>query len=218
MTLPAQAGGAPARSTLLVAAMLVGCAHAPTRVLIALPPADAPAPAAEVRAVASLPHVLLVRRLVIPEYMAAPKVRYWSGPATLAEWPDTYWAERVEIGMAREFVAALQRRLPGWTVCDASCGDTPVDLTLKVELQRLDMVRREQTLSGSARAAFSGPQAATSAVSTLAISRSLSVALPADTPQGQARAMSDLLGQLADATVAAIPRGGLPPGVGAGPP
>ncbi len=228
MTLRARSGMAgaepaprflPARSgALLLAALLAGCAHGPTRVLIALPPADAPEQAANVFAVSSPPHVLLVRRLVIPEYMAAPKVRYWSGPATLAEWPDTYWAERVEIGMAREFVAALQRRLPGWTVCDASCGDTPVDLTLKVELRRLDAVRHEQSLIASARAAFSAPPAAASAVSTLPFSRSFSVSLPADTPQGQARAMSDLLGQLADASVAALAHGELVPRAGAGQP
>ncbi len=217
-SLPARSSSLRALWPLLAVAVLGACASAPTRVLIALPPADEPEQAPHVSVAPSPPRVLLVRRLVIPEYMAAPKVRYWSAPATLAEWPDAYWAERVEIGMAREFVAALQRRLPGWTVCDASCGDSPVDLTLKVELRRLDTVRHEQSLTASAHAEFSGPQAAAASAPTRHFSRSFSVSMPADTAQGQARAMSNLLGLLADASVAAIPQVDRVPRVGAGGP
>jgi len=204
--------------SLLAAAVLGACASAPTRVLIALPAAAAPEQSRNVGVGSSSPSVLLVRRLIIPEYMAAPKVRYWSGPATLAEWPDTYWAERVEIGMAREFVSALRIRLPGWTVCDATCGDTPVDLTLKVELIRLDALRPEQSLIASAHAEFSGPKAAASSIPTSPWSRSFTLPMPADTAQGQALAMSNLLGRLADASLAGIPAVRLLPRVGTGAP
>jgi uncharacterized lipoprotein YmbA len=203
---------------LLAAAVLGACASAPTRVLIALPPVAAPEQAPNVDVGSLSPPVLLVRRLIVPEYMAAPKVRYWSGPATLAEWPDTYWAERIEIGMAREFASAMRRRLPGWTICDATCGDTPVDLTLKVELLRLDTVRQDQSLHASSQAELSaGPSAAR--VSPMPPwARSFTLPLAADTAQGQARAMSDLLAALADASVAAI-RQALPvlPGRGGAP-
>jgi uncharacterized lipoprotein YmbA len=189
---------------LLAGAAIAACASAPTRVLVALPPSAAPEQRPGVSAASLAPRVLLVRRLVIPEYMAAPKIRYWSGPATLAEWPDTYWGERVEIGMAREFVSALRRRLPGWTVCDASCGDTPVDLTLKVELLRLDAWRHDRSLSASSQAELSGRKSATLPSQGGPWARSFTLPLAADTAQGQARAISDLLAALADTSVAAI--------------
>jgi uncharacterized lipoprotein YmbA len=198
---------------LLAGAGLVSCASAPTPVLIALPPADATGTPQTAFAAAAPPAVLLVRRLALPEYMAARRVRYSEGAATLAEWPDTYWAERIEIGMAREFVSGLRRRLPGWTVCDASCGDTPPDLTLKVDLSRLDVVRREQRLSASAQAQLSAPGPVSSQSTAIAAwAGSYVVPMPDDTAQGQARAMSDLLGALADESAAAVARARTAPG------
>lgn len=204
---------------LLAGAGLVACASVPAPVLIALPPAAATRLPARAAAAGAVPAVLLVRRLIVPEYMAARRVRYWDGVATLAEWPDTYWAERVEIGMAREFVAGLRRRLPEWTVCDASCGDTLPDLTLKVELLRLDVMRREQRLSASAQVQLLAPGASSlRSPATTAWTRSYAVPLPHDSAQGQAQAMSELLGELADAAAAAVARAHAPADGAAAPP
>jgi uncharacterized lipoprotein YmbA len=202
----------------LAVALLGACASAPTRVLIALPPAAAPEQAPRGDKASASAAVLLVRRLVIPEYMASPKPRYWSATATLAEWPDAYWAERIEIGMAREFVSALRRRLPGWTVCDATCGDLVPDLTLKIELLRLDTWRQDQSLAATARAELSGHRITASLWPTLPGGRTFTMPLPADSAQGQAQAMSQLLGAIADASVAAIDEAASAPGVGSGAP
>ncbi len=192
---------------LLAGGSLLSCANVPTPVLIAVPPADAVGLPVTAAAAAAAPAVLLVRRIVVPEYMAARRVRYWDGAATVAEWPDTFWAERVEIGMAREFVSGLRRRLPGWTICDATCGDAVPDLTLKVELVRLDAVRREARLKASAQSQLSAPGAATPGSTAMAAwSESYGVAMPHDTAQGEAEAMGGLLAALADASAAAIGR------------
>jgi len=205
-------------SALLAVALLGACASAPTRVLIALPPAVAPEQAPRGDKAFVSPAVLLVRRLVIPEYMASPRPRYWSATATLAEWPDAYWAERIEVGMAREFVSALRRRLPGWTVCDGTCGDQVPDLTLKIELLRLDTWRQDQSLSATARAELSGHRTAASLWPLSPAGRTFTLPLPADSAQGQAQAMSQLLGAIADASVAAIDESASAPGVGSGAP
>ena len=136
-------------ATSLAAILLAGCASpSPAPVLLSLPPAlsAAPMPAAG----ASAP-VLAVRRVNLPEYLVARRVRYRADASTLAEWPNTYWAERIEVGVSRELVAALRPQLPSWSLCDTACGDQPTALALQVDLEPLDYLRRTQTLSARAR-------------------------------------------------------------------
>ena len=200
-----------AASTVFVVAWLGACASTPDPILIALPPAARGAATAS-EAAASQPDpptagVLLVRRLSIPEYMVSRRVRYAVDTARLAEWPDTYWAERIEVGMGRELVAALREALPGWRVCDASCGDSLPDLTLKVELQRLDILRSEGRLVAKAQTQLSLSKPGSLATNPLpATSHDFTQPLPADTAQGQARAMTDLLRSLANACATAVSR------------
>jgi uncharacterized lipoprotein YmbA len=195
---------------------LGACASTPEPVLIALP--------AAARAVSTTPPaaklagVLLVRRPNIPEYMVARRVRYTTDTARLAEWPDAYWAERVEVGMARELVAALREALPAWQVCDASCGDTAPDITLKVDLQRLDVLRGEGRLVARAQTQVSMPRpgsrgsadpvaaASPGATPLPAAAQTFVQPLPADSAQGQARAMTELLRSIAEAGAAAVLR------------
>ena len=194
-----------------VVAWLGACASTPDPILIALPAAARGADSARAAA-ASRPDppnagVLLVRRLSIPEYMVSRRVRYAADTARLAEWPDTYWAERIEVGMGRELVAALREALPGWRVCDASCGDGPPDVTLKVELQRLDVLRGEGHIVAKAQTQLSLSKPGSSATNPLpATSQDFTQPLPADTAQGQARAMTDLLRSIADACATAVSR------------
>ena len=196
--------------TVFVAAWLGACASTSEPILIALPSAQG-ADSAHAAA-APLPDVpiagvLLVRRLSIPEYMIARRVRYASDTARLAEWPDAYWAERIEVGMARELVAALREALPAWRVCDASCGDSPPDITLKIELQRFDVLRGEGRIVASAQTQLSLSKPGSAATAPLsATSQTFVQPLPVDTAQGQARAMTDLLRSLADACAAAVLR------------
>lgn len=176
---------------------LTACVNNPAIVLIALPPVVRQPPAAVTGGPAT--QVLLVRRLVLPEYMVARRVRYSAGVATVAEWPDAYWAERVEIGMAREFVAALRDRLPGWTVCDGDCGGATPDLTLSVALLRLDVVRRELHLRASSRAQLVAAEPGAQPLQRISSwTERYDLAIPADSPQGEAAAMRDLVTVLAD--------------------
>ncbi len=207
------------RRTLRLAAVLIfgawlgACASTPaTIVLLALPPAapldrPAAAPTDVAAAPAVKPGVLLVRRLGIPEYMAARRVRYWSDTTTIAEWPDTFWAERIEVGMAREFVAALRAELPGWTLCDASCGDTLPDVTLNVSVLRLDFRRPERHLSAQAevRAAVAKISAQPASQTTRSMP-SWRLPVANDSAQGQAQAMSMLLQRLAAAAADVVRR------------
>lgn len=178
------------------AALLAGCAATPPpRTLLALPPTvSGAAPAVRVAPDAPL---LAVRRLDIPEHVQSRRVRFRAGAATLEEWPNTVWAERIEAAMTREFVAALRARLPDWQVCESNCNERLPGHALTVELQPLDALRAERRLHAQARIALAstGPGAKPLGGTTL----SFDLPLAADTPQAQAEAMSELLRRVADA-------------------
>ena len=186
------------------AALLAGCAAAPSAppVLLSLPPAvttnaalAAPAVSASASASAA-PQLLAIRRIGIPEYLVARRVRYRADASTLAEWPNTFWAERIEIGVSREFVAALRQQLPGWAVCESNCGDLQPIVALQVEMVPMDFVRSTQRLQARARITLS------SGASARVLSTEERVYdLPAagDSPQAHAQAMTELIKQVAQA-------------------
>jgi uncharacterized lipoprotein YmbA len=183
----------------VLAGVLAGCAaSSPAPVLLMLPSEAAPMAdaAAAPQAAASMP-LIAVRRVAIPEYIVARRVRYRADPSTLAEWPNTYWAERVEIGVSHAFLAALRRELPGALLCDVSCGDHAPALTLQVDLMPLDFVRSSQKLVAHARIALSGAGAAPKVLQTL--ERDYAIPATADTAQAQAQAMATLIQQTAAA-------------------
>jgi uncharacterized lipoprotein YmbA len=184
----------------LAAGLLAGCATSvPAPVLLTLPTngptaaAAAPAPAPS----ASAP-LLAVRRVGIPEYLVSRRVRYRAEASTLAEWPNTYWAERIEIGVSREFVAALRPQLPGWELCDTSCGELVPTLTLQVEFAPMDYLRSAQKLQAHARVTISSAGGAAKPLKTLELNYDLPGA--ADSAQAQAQAIATLLRQVATAT------------------
>jgi uncharacterized lipoprotein YmbA len=192
----------------LCAGLLGACASpSPAPVLVTLPPtmgSVASSPPTSVQAPgtsASMP-LLAVRRVGIPEYLVARRVRYRADASTLAEWPNTYWAERIEIGVSREFVSALRQQLPGWSMCETNCGDLSPALTLQVDLAPLEFLRGTQRLQARARIAVSGPGASP----RLLQSQELAYDLPAagDNAQAQAQAMSQLIQQVASAAAPLI--------------
>ncbi len=195
----------PWLATVTLAALLTACAAAPPRpVLLTLPPAGSPlsASAAPLPASAASTPLLAVRRVVIPEYLVSRRVRYRADASTLAEWPNTYWAERIEIGVSREFVSALRQQLPGWSVCDANCGDQRPALALQVELVPLDYLRGERMLQSRARLTLSAGGAPPEVLRT----EEMTYQVPgdADTAQGQAQAMAKLIGQVSAAAAPMI--------------
>lgn len=182
----------------LVAVLLAACASpSPAPILLTLPPAVNAAAAAAPAAAASAP-LLAVRRVNIPEYLVARRVRYRADASTLAEWPNTYWAERIEIGVSREFVSALRQQLPGWTFCDTNCGDQIPALSLQVDLVPMDYLRSAQKLTARARITVSSG----TVVSQVLQTQELPYELPgaADSAQAQSQAIAELIRQVAQAS------------------
>jgi uncharacterized lipoprotein YmbA len=181
----------------LLAALLAACASpSPAPILLTLPPA-VNAAAASPAAAASAP-LLAVRRVNIPEYLVARRVRYRADASTLAEWPNTYWAERIEIGVSREFVSALRQQLPGWTFCDTNCGDQTPALSLQVDLVPMDYLRSAQKLTARARITVSSGTVVSQVLQTQELPYELPSA--ADTAQGQSQAIAELIRQVAQAS------------------
>jgi uncharacterized lipoprotein YmbA len=115
-------------SALLTAGVAVlalsGCAsRTPSVVLLSLP-LDAPTTSAKAAPAAQAP-TLVVRRVQIPEYLQSIQVRYRSSAQTLAEWPATRWAERLEVSLTRHVSQQLNARLPAGSVCDTACAGSP---------------------------------------------------------------------------------------------
>jgi uncharacterized lipoprotein YmbA len=175
----------------VLAGLLAACASpSPAPVLLTLPPAvEAPSAAA-----AAAP-LLAVRRVNIPEYLVARRVRYRADAATLAEWPNTYWAERIEIGVSREFVSALRQQLPGWAVCATNCGDHVPEMTLQLDLVPMDFVRPAQQLQAHARLTLGDGVAAARVLRVE--ERSYTLGATADTAQAHAQAIATLIQKVA---------------------
>ena len=186
----------------LLAGLLVACASSPSPapVLLTLPPAVAAAAVAP-SAPASAP-LLAVRRIAIPEYLVARRVRYRADASTLAEWPNPDWAERIEIGISREFVAALHQQLPGWAMCETNCGDQVPALTLQVELVPLDYLRSAQKLQARARITLSGAGVAPTVLQVQELA--YDIASSGDSAQAQSQAMAKLIEQVAAAAAPMI--------------
>ena len=190
--------------TLALAVLLAACAaSSPAPVLLTLPPAAqtvAAAPAVPSATAAS--PLLAVRRINIPEYLVARRVRYRADASTLAEWPNTYWAERIEIGVSREFMSALRAQLPGWSLCDTSCGDQVPALTLQVDLVPMDYLRSAQKLQARARITLSGAGVSPKVIQTQELAYDLPAS--ADTAQAHAQTIATLIQQVAAATAPVI--------------
>jgi uncharacterized lipoprotein YmbA len=187
--------------------LITACASAPDipPTLLTLPGAAA-APAAPA---AGEGRTLVVARLDIPEYLVSRRVRYRTDSSTLAEWPHTFWAERIEVGMSREFGAALRARLPGWRLCEAQCAEWAPVATLRVVVDRLDYSRPDRRLTASARILVAPTATATAAAPTAPrasglLRRDYALTAGADTPQAQAQAYAELLDRLAADAVGAL--------------
>jgi len=185
-----------------LAALLAGCASAPPPMLLTLPPAVSPTAAAAMPAPTAAPRVLAVGRPEIPEYLVARRVRYRAEASTLGEWPDAFWAERIEVGVGREFNAALRERLPGWRLCETNCSEQSPAASLQVVLTRMDYVRGERRLKASGRIML---------WSTERVPRLLQgggfeydIAGDADTPQSQAATVTELLRRVAADAAASV--------------
>lgn len=187
----------------LTAALVAGCASSPEPppTLLTLPQATASATAPR-----AAPPVegatLAVARLEIPEYIVSRRVRYRTDGSTLAEWPDTFWAERIEVGLSREFTSALRERLPGWRICETQCSEWAPVAGLRVVIDRMDYSRAQRQLKASARLMVAAMGSAPRATNSQRLDYELKSG--ADTPQAQAQAYAELLDRLATDAAAAV--------------
>lgn len=191
---------AAALSVLGASLVIGGCASTPAPTLITLPAVNSAASAsAAPMAVGPLP-VLSLARVDAPEYVVSRRVRYRTDASTLAEWPDTYWAERIEISLSRELVAAMRGGLPGWSVCDANCGELAPAMTLRIVIDRMDYFRSEKMLRAKVRMITTTTERPPRALKDL--DRSYEISASGDSAQAQAKSYSDLLARVAaDATL-----------------
>ncbi len=189
-----------------MALLITACASAPEAppTLLTLP-GGAAVPAAPATGEG---RTLVVARLDIPEYLVSRRVRYRTDSSTLAEWPHTFWAERIEVGMSREFTSALRARLPGWRLCESQCSEWGPVASLRVVVDRLDYSRPDKRLRASARvlATATATAKATGAAPRASglLRRDYELAAGADTPQAQAQAYAELLDRLAADAVAVL--------------
>lgn len=186
------------RPTLMLLAALTvlgGCGSAPTRQLLSLPLPVASA----MHAAAGQPavsHVLIVRRVGIPEYLQADKVRYRQADSLLGEWPSVAWAERLELGLTDHLVMRLRLALPGWTVCDRSCPTQASSIVLNVDIAPLDYVRAAGQLQAEAHWLLIGHGGHGRTA--------VAVAVRPDSAEGQAAALGQMLDRVASDIAAAL--------------
>lgn len=177
----------------LLAAGLAACAS--TTVLLTLPPA-ASGPASSGTVPGSATRVLALNRLEVPEYLAVRRVRYRTDASTLAEWPNTYWAERLEVAASREFASALRERLPDWRLCEARCGEQSPTASLQLRLDRMDYLRNQRRLQASVHFTLSSAERSSRILRSEA--HSYDIGSDGDTAQSEARAISELLRRVAE--------------------
>lgn len=186
------------QASLCAALLLAGCAGPEPRATLITLPSLAGSAAAPAAAVASAPaRWLAVRRVQLPEYLQARRVRFRADASTVGEWPHAFWAERLEVAVSREFTAALAQRLGAWQVCEGTCASAPPHAVLLVEFSTLDFRRDRGRLTGSARLLVTTGDAQARVL--LAWQEAIDEPAPREGPQGQAEALGAALQRLADA-------------------
>jgi uncharacterized lipoprotein YmbA len=167
----------------------------PSSAMQAVPPAAPPAAA----------RTLVLRRVGLPEYLLSRRVRYRDSASSLADWPDAYWAERIEIGVGREMAQALRARLPGWTLCEGSCTDgTAGDLVLRIDFHALDFVRGGAG-AGPGRLLVSADTSGGSATATRwRAEQRFTLDVPVASPRAHADAVGTAVQRVADELAARV--------------
>jgi uncharacterized lipoprotein YmbA len=188
--------------SIAVVLVLAGCASKdPPPLLLTLP--SSALQAAPAAAPPTPSRTLVLRRVGLPEYLLSRRVRYRDSASSLADWPHTWWAERIEVGVTREMTAALRARLPGWTVCEGTCGDgSPGDVVLHIEFQTLDFVRG--SAAGSARLQALALASASRGDTTLWRAEQRAARDAADTPRAHANAIGEAVQLVADGVASRV--------------
>ncbi|MFZ4550978.1 MAG: PqiC family protein [Aquabacterium sp.] len=177
---------------------LSGCARqsAPGITLLSLP---LPADAANHRTMRTLHPDWAVARIEVPEYLQTNRVRFREGPATLSEWPQVRWAERIEVGLTRQLTRALSHQL---AVCEAPCSQSPAAPTRTLHIRFDELDAQQET--HSVRASVVWWVSEIDLARTPALTRlTLNEPLPALSAEAYAAALSRLTVRLAEQISAA---------------
>lgn len=174
----------------LIALGLSGCASRASMTLLSLP-LDAPTASTQ----AAPAPTVVVRRVQIPEYLQSIQVRYRSSAQTLAEWPATRWAERLEVSLTRHLSQQLNTRMPAGSVCDTACAGSPKVSSLQVSYLMLDQVRPQGLMHAQVHWVLTPASGDTQASKMGQLT--LNEPVQSDDASGQAAAMARLNAQLA---------------------
>lgn len=191
-------------AALFTATLLTACASRRPTVFVTLPSSVVAPPSAATNSVATAPTtapVLVVRRVGLPEYLDVNAVRYRADASTLAEWPDTAWAERPAVALTRELAARLRVALPGWTVCDATCPGGQSGWVVQAEWAPLDYLRAQHTLQAELRFTVLPPGAGATPRSA---TQRLALPVSPDSASGQVQALATVVDDAAQAIAARL--------------
>lgn len=182
----------------LTLSLLSGCGHRPHGLTLLALPIDQPDThvAAPTTALASTSATgpIVLRRVHIPEYLQSNHVRFRNSAETLSEWPDTRWAERLEVSLTRHLHKQLGSLLPAGVLCDTHCPDTASAATLQVNYQTLDYLRPRGLLQAQVSWSLTPPPGTTLPARQGHFSLSEPVSI--DSAAGQAAAMARLNARL----------------------
>lgn len=181
------------RWTAFVALVLIaGCGHSPATTFLVL---DAVPPAAVASAYAGPP--LRVPFVHLPVTLDRPEPVRRDAAGTLKVEEFARWSAPIGLMTRNTLIQNLTQRLPAGSVlppdAPAATGELPIEATILT----FDASNGSAAMTVSYRLG-------TSSRPSLA---QLTAPLPDDTPAGQARVWSALLGQLSDRIVADLPRG-----------
>lgn len=109
------------------------------------------APKAASRLAEPAPRIIRLQRVQIPEYLQTNRVRYRESTATLAEWANARWAERLEVNLTRHLAEELSTHAASATICMETCEAVPTGGTLQVTYVLLDLNRTAKSLHARAQ-------------------------------------------------------------------
>jgi uncharacterized lipoprotein YmbA len=184
------AAGVHRRTALLLLAALPAACSSPNPVLYVLAPVPGPIHT-------GAPRNIALRSISLARYLERSQIVRSSEGYRLDVLSNEWWGEPLDALIDRILVQELTQRLPGSTVfADTSAISTSPDATLEVNIQRFDLDRTGALLL-LAQIAVRGQ---------ITGSRGVSVTVPAagTTTTALVAAMSNAIGQLADAIAALL--------------
>jgi len=127
-----------AAKCLLIATALffTACQHSPRKEYYALGASPADFSSSEAT---TTNQVVGIGPIHIPEYLQHNKIGYWKTPQQLVLLDNQYWAEPLDLGIARVLALQLQAEHPTWRVLQFPWPNNQrPNYSLRVDIQRMD--------------------------------------------------------------------------------